>query len=223
MGQNIIFETQDGSHSLMSEQYQVSYHSKYGALQETKHVFIEAGLNEKSLHQKEIDILEIGFGTGLNAYVTFLETLERGLQISYTAVEAYPIAEELVQQLNYPQLMGDSVQDDVFQRFHAIPWEQPHTFSPQFQLVKEQKHFESLAYKAAFDLIYYDAFAPTAQPELWEEPILAKMYQALRPGGIWVSYCAKGAVKRALRAIGFEVQTLPGPPGKREMIRAIKS
>jgi tRNA U34 5-methylaminomethyl-2-thiouridine-forming methyltransferase MnmC len=222
MSDNKIFETQDGSHSLFSEKYQVSYHSKYGAIQETEHVFIKAGLYEKSLVQKEIDLLEIGFGTGLNAFMTFLEAQKRKLNIRYTAFEAYPITMEMAQQLNFAAQLKEPDAQALFMSMHSCEWGTAQELSPHFTFQKEQQSFEQIESKAAFDLIYFDAFAPNAQPELWEEPLLRKMYEALRPGGVWVTYCAKGAVKRGLKALGFRVETLPGPPGKREMIRAVK-
>lgn len=220
MGANDLFETQDGSHSIFSSEFGVSYHSKYGAIQETMHVFIKSGLFEKALQTKEIAILEIGFGTGLNAYMTMLEAQKRELKINYTAVEAFPITLDLANQLNYPEILEE--EKEPFLQLHQSEWDTSHLIRPSFQFLKKQMKFEAIQAEAIYDLIYFDAFAPTAQPELWEEPILKKMYSALRPNGIWVSYCAKGAVKRGLKAEGFHVETLPGPPGKREMIRAVK-
>ncbi|MCI5081380.1 MAG: tRNA (5-methylaminomethyl-2-thiouridine)(34)-methyltransferase MnmD [Saprospiraceae bacterium] len=221
MKEDQIFETQDGSHSIFSEKYGVSYHSKYGAIQESQHVFIEAGLYHKGLEKKEISILEIGFGTGLNAYMTLLESQKRNFHIDYTAVEAYPIALAEAQQLNYPELLGESDRT-IYMQLHELPWGEKANLSSTFSITKWKKEFQELDFENTFDIIYFDAFAPSAQPELWEEEVLEIMYKALRPGGVWVSYCAKGAVKRQLKALGFSVEALQGPPGKREMTRAQK-
>jgi tRNA U34 5-methylaminomethyl-2-thiouridine-forming methyltransferase MnmC len=217
-----IFETQDGSHSIHSEKYGVSYHSKYGAIQESQHVFIEAGLYEVALSKKNIRILEIGMGTGLNAFMTYLESNKRNFIVHYETVEAFPITAEEAQQLNYPQLLNAEEGEGIFEKIHQEEWGKEIPLTPQFTFKKVLDSFENLSYKKQFDLIYFDAFAPTAQPELWDEKVLKIMFEALVPGGVWVSYCAKGAVKRQLKALGFRIEAIPGPPGKREMTRAIK-
>ncbi len=218
-----IFITQDGSPSIISRKYGVSYHSKYGAIQETKHVFIEAGLYPQFIVGKEIAILEFGLGTGLNAYMTQLETEDRAVSIYYEAIEAFPISLAAARQLNYPALLGrPSGEASIFYQLHEREWDQLHSLTPQFSFLKKLARFENLSYDPSFDLIYFDAFAPTAQPELWEPPILKKAYEALKPGGTFVTYCAKGIVKRHLKSLGFSVEALPGPPGKREMTRAVK-
>jgi len=218
-----IFETQDGSHSVLSHQFGVSYHSKYGAVQETRHVFVEAGLFQQALTKSDLHILDVGFGTGLNAYLTLLEAQKRNLSIRYDAVEKFPIPEGQVKQLNYPnQLNATEEEKDWFESLHQSDWSDWHTITPGFELCKHQMDIQSIDFENRFDLIYYDAFAPSAQPELWEEPVMERMQGALVPGGILVTYCAKGAFKRALKGLGFEVETLQGPPGKREMTRAIR-
>ncbi|MEM6963590.1 MAG: tRNA (5-methylaminomethyl-2-thiouridine)(34)-methyltransferase MnmD [Bacteroidota bacterium] len=217
---NKIFTTEDGSHSLFSEKHGVSYHSKYGAIQETEHVFINAAFRYK-FPTTSLAILEIGFGTGLNAYMTFLACEKEKVKVNYCAVEAYPITKEAVLQLNYPTLLEDS--SSTFQKLHELPWDQAQPLSDYFIFQKQLKRFEDLDFKNQFDVIYFDAFAPNAQPELWEENILQSMYDALRPEGVLTTYCAKGVVKRTLKKIGFTVEAIPGPPGKREMTRAIKN
>lgn len=219
-----VFETADGSHSIYSEQYGVSYHSKYGAIQETQHVFINAGLRLKALVQSEIRILDIGFGTGLNALMTALEAQKRNLAIQYTAVEAYPVSLEMAAGLNYAEVLpNEEGVADWLAALHEAPWGQRTAISPDFELEKLHCTFQELALPAVYDLVYFDAFAPTAQPELWTEEVLGIMYAALKPDGVLTTYCAKGEVKRTLKRLGFKVERLPGPPGKREMTRAVKT
>ncbi len=219
-----IFETQDGSHSVLSHQFGVSYHSKYGAIQETRHVFIEAGLFQQALKKTNLHILDVGFGTGLNAYLTLLESHKRNLTVRYDAVEKFPMQEEKVKQLNYTEEVPATEEEkEWFEAMHQCSWGEWHSITPDFELFKHQMDIQSVDFEERFDVIYYDAFAPSAQPELWEEPVMERMQRALVPGGILVTYCAKGAFKRALKGLGFEVETLQGPPGKREMTRAVKS
>lgn len=217
-----LFETQDGSNSLYSEKFGVSYHSKYGAIKETRHVFIEAGLFYIAILKKELDILDIGFGTGLTAFLTFLEAEKLGLQVRYTAVEAYPVLPEEADQLAYPRFLKADSNAPDFKKMHTAPWNAVTALGANFQLEKIRCLFEDLSLPAKFDLIYYDAFAPNTQPELWEEPLLIKMFEILKPGGILVTYAAKGVFKRTLKKLGFQVEALKGPPGKREMTRARK-
>lgn len=220
---NSLFETADGSHSLFSEQYGVSYHSKYGAIQETQHVFINAALRFKAVVQKEISILEIGFGTGLNAYMTLLEAAKRDLAIQYTAIEAYPISLQQATALNYATLLNDEASQAHFLQLHFSDWATNLPITEQFQFIKQQIKFEAIDYENQFDIIYFDAFAPNSQPELWEAEVLGTMYKSLKEEGVLVTYCAKGVVKRTLKAVGFQIEALKGPPGKREMTRAIKA
>lgn len=217
-----IFETQDGSHSIFSETHGVSYHSKYGAIQESRHVFIESGLYYKMTGRQSLAVLEIGLGTGLNAFMTLLEAEKHQIAIRYTALEAYPISLSEAEQLNYTEKLNAGQWKDLFLMIHKSEWDTPNALSPHFELTKLRTSFESLDLIEAFDVLYFDAFAPGAQPELWEAPVMNRMYRALHPGGVLTTYCAKGAVKRTLKQIGFEIEALPGPPGKREMTRALK-
>lgn len=213
--------TADGSHTLFSETYGVSYHSKYGALQETQHVFIDAGLHHVVAQgRRELHVLDIGFGTGLNALMSLVAAQKEGLVLHYHAVEKYPLSMEAVAALNYPALLPEWA--GVFQNMHAAPWGEAVAVTPQVTLVKQQEDFLNLDFTNRFDVVYFDAFAPESQPELWTEVLLAKMYAALKSQGVLTTYCAKGVVKRTLRALGFVVEPLPGPPGKREMTRATK-
>lgn len=217
-----IFETQDGSHSILSNKYGVSYHSKYGAIRESRHVFIETGLYHKALQQKNLAVLELGFGTGLNALLTFQEALQHQWTVYYEAVEAYPIEAAQASQLNYPSLLKEDRLQSVFDTMHQSNWEEKQLLSTYFTFRKTRKTFQTIDYQQEFDIIYFDAFAPNAQPELWELPMIQKLYQALREEGVLVTYCAKGSVKRAFKEVGFLVEALPGPPGKREMTRCTK-
>lgn len=201
----------------------MSYHSKYGAIQESRHVFIESGLYYKALQQREVAVLELGFGTGLNALLTYQEAERHDWRIFYEAIEAYPIDLQTANQLNYSVLLDAISLSAVFNFLHQAAWEVPHEISSHYTFQKTKKDFQQLDYQQQFDIIYFDAFAPNAQPELWETPLLQKLYDALRPNGILVTYCAKGSVKRNFKTVGFQVEALPGPPGKREMTRCTKA
>ena len=216
-----IIETKDGSHSVISKHFGEAYHSKFGAIQESKHVFIKAGLSLFLNKKKEISILEIGFGTGLNALLTFLETKKQPISIRYDTLEAFPLNLTEITALNYPSLLG--ITPEIWKRIHESPWENEIPLSTRFSLSKHQILFQEFTTKKHYDLIYYDAFAPEAQPELWDIPILQNMYNFLNDDGILVTYCAKGYVKRNLKSVGFTIENIPGPPGKREMTRAIKT
>lgn len=218
-----IITTQDGSNSVLSRRFGVSYHSRYGAIQESRHVFVEAGLFAVAPGLERVDLLEIGFGTGLNTLLSLQEAGSRGWQVRYEAVEGYPMDPVQALKLNYPQVLNAPDLAEAYEQMHGQPWNELLELKPFFQLYKRKALVEELSFpEPAFDLIYFDAFAPNAQPELWELPVLRLMEQALRPGGMLVTYCAKGSFKRNLRALGLEVEALPGPPGKREMTRALK-
>ena len=200
------------------------YHSKHGAVQEARHVFLKMGLHAflEKVHRKKISILEIGFGTGLNAFLTILEAEKFGLQINYTGVEAYPVSHDEVEHLNYPEAAGAEKQTDIFQKLHDTEWEKQEKITSFFNLTKQQKKFSEITDHEQYDLIYFDAFGARVQPELWTEEIFSLMFAALKSGGVLVTYAAKGSVRRAMIACGFQVVKLPGPPGKREMLRAVK-
>jgi len=217
-----IITTSDGSKTIHIEQWNEQYHSIHGAIQEAKHVFISTGLEyfvEKH-KPKSISILEIGFGTGLNALLTCMVSDHIAIPITYIGVEAYPVVQEELEALNYcEQLNVDSTN---FEAIHHAPWEQDVLITPNFTIQKQQRFFKDIKDISAFDLIYFDAFGARVQPELWTESIFSIMYKALKPNGVLVTYSAKGSVRRAMLAVGFEVERLPGPPGKREMLRATK-
>lgn len=219
-----IVPTKDGSNTLKSSQFDALYHSINGAIQESQIVFIEAALHHKATQQSSLSILEIGLGTGLNAFMTYLEAQKQGWQIQYTGMEAYPIDVSTAQQLQYPALLEASEEEAaIFLQLHQEAATQTRVaLSPSFSFSKVVQPFEALQAVEEYDVVYYDAFAPSIQPHLWEEEQLQKVYQALKSGGVLTTYCAQGAFKRTLKALGFTLEALPGPAGKREMTRAVK-
>ncbi|HZJ37086.1 MAG TPA: tRNA (5-methylaminomethyl-2-thiouridine)(34)-methyltransferase MnmD [Gillisia sp.] len=219
-----IIITDDGSTTIHLPEWDEQYHSKFGALQEARHVFIQMGLF-KLLEREglsEISILEIGFGTGLNALVTWQGANKKKVLIEYTGVEAYPVSSEEVEHLNFAKMLEEPVAASVFEKMHKTEWETPQHVSEFFNLTKQQKYFQEINDVNKYDLIYFDAFGAGIQPDLWTEEIFEKMYKATRNNGILVTYAAKGSVRRAMLQVGFKVERLPGPPGKREMLRATK-
>ena len=218
--QRKIITTSDGSKTIHIVDWDEQYHSKHGAIQEAYHVFIKSGLS--LFKDANIAILEIGFGTGLNCLITLLEAQARRLQINYTGVEAYPVTGEELHELNYISELDAALFKNHFLKMHEESWEKKIKITDYFSLLKQQKDFMQVDNQDAFDLIYFDAFGARVQPELWTEIIFLKMFKAMKRNGILVTYSAKGSVRRAMQAVGFEVERLPGPPGKREMLRAIK-
>ncbi len=216
-----IITTADGSKTIQIEDWDEQYHSKHGAIQEAYHVFIKHGL--RLFQNEKIDLLEIGFGTGLNALITFLEGQKLGLQIDYVGVEAYPVSVDEVMQLDYCKQLEVENQYQTFLEMHKSPWEQKVEIGADFILEKQQKDFKEITDENLFNLVYFDAFGARVQPELWTEDVFSIMYRAMKSSGVLVTYAAKGSVRRAMQAVGFMVERLPGPPGKREMLRAVKS
>jgi len=226
--------TADGSSTIHLPDWDEQYHSKHGAIQEAYHVFIKHGLryfcaenldkeeNEASVINKEVAILEIGFGTGLNAFITFLEVEKLKIKTNYVGVEAYPVSAEEIQLLNYTKELEAEDREAVFKQMHEVSWNEGHDISSLFLLEKQKKFFSEINEKDVYNIIYFDAFGARVQPELWTEPIFESMYKSLKTGGVLVTYAAKGSVRRAMQAVGFTVERLEGPPGKREMLRGIK-
>lgn len=237
--QRKIITTADGSKTIHIPEWNEQYHSKHGAIQEALHVFIKSGLhhvinkghaelacterNRSEASQQNISILEIGFGTGLNAYLTLLKSEEQNININYVGVEAFPVTSEEIQQLEYPKAVIKKNQDELFQSLHSVEWGTKHQISKRFSLIKRKQFFDEIEDLEAFNLIYFDAFGPRVQPDLWTEAIFKKMYNALKVNGVLVTYSAKGSVRRAMQTVGFRVERLEGPPGKREMLRAFKA
>lgn len=215
-----IEQTADGSQTLFVPELNEHYHSVKGALTESEHIFIQMGLKHSSVEAPHV--LEIGFGTGLNAFLTLLTADTDQRNIHYTTLERYPVTPALIEQLTYPELICPERKDD-FQALHQAAWNTDVQLTPYFTLHKVETDFTSYTFPATYDVIYFDAFAPEKQPEMWTQSLFDTLYQQLNPQGILTTYCAKGAVRRMLQAAGFMVERLPGPPGgKREILRATK-
>lgn len=215
-----IIQTLDGSTTIQIKDWDECYHSRFGAIQEAKHVFIKNGLS--LFENKEISILEIGFGTGLNAFITFLEAPKLGQTIIYVGVEGYPVSAEEVISMNYVSELNAENEREIFEKMHNSNWEEEISLREDFVLKKRNQFFSDIEDIETFDLIYFDAFGYNVQPELWSTAIFQKMYNSLKPNGVLVTYAARGVVKRSMIEVGFKVEKLAGPPGKREMFRALK-
>ncbi|MSP84989.1 MAG: SAM-dependent methyltransferase [Flavobacteriaceae bacterium] len=215
-----ILQTLDGSTTIHLTDWNESYHSKHGAIQEAYHVFIKNGL---SLFQKKsISILEIGLGTALNTFITFLESKKALKTIDYVGVEAFPISAQEVLQMNYISELNAEKERTIFELMHQSNWDEKISIAPNFTLTKRKQFFNEISDENQYDLIYFDAFGFRVQPELWSTEIFEKMYKALKVNGVLVTYAARGVVKRSMIEVGFTVEKLAGPPGKREMFRATK-
>lgn len=242
MKRNIV-KTADGSLTLHLPEWNEQYHSKHGAIQEAYHVFIKHGLHhfyylaqseeshfnnqESNLENSQkvcetISILEIGFGTGLNAFITLLEAEKLNCSVDYYGVEAYPVSIDESNQLNYSEALNAKNKASFFKDMHTVTWEASHKITAYFSLSKQKRFFSEIQEKNCYHIIYFDAFGARVQPELWTEKIFKNMYNALKNNGVLVTYSAKGSVRRAMETVGFNVERLPGPPGKREMLRACK-
>lgn len=218
-----LVSTGDGSHSIFLPAFNEFYHSSHGAVQESLHVFIRHGLEAKvNAGQKVLRILEMGFGTGLNALLAWQYAKGANLQVHYTTLEAFPVAAAMLEQLNYAQQLPEGAAS-LFAQLHEAKWETEAVLDPHFTLLKHETMLSAFRPEAHYDLVFYDAFAPRVQPELWTREVFDQLAAAMAPGALLVTYCAKGEVKRNMKAAGLLVEALPGPPGKREMTRARKS
>ena len=215
-----ILTTHDGSTTIHLPDWDESYHSKHGAIQEAYHVFIKSGLS--LFEGKSVSILEIGFGTGLNAFITYLEAEKANQNINYVGVEAYPVLLDEVLQMNYVSELNALDKVTVFNEMHQSLWDEKYSVSNNFTLTKRKQFFQDISDVNQFDLIYFDAFGFRVQPELWSFEIFRKMFTSLKSGGVLVTYACRGSIKRAMLDCGFIVEKLPGAPGKREMLRGIK-
>lgn len=219
MKRNII-KTRDGSTTIHIEEWDECYHSRFGAIQEAQHVFIKKGLS--LFENQRVSILEIGFGTGLNAFITYLEFQKLNQNINYVGVEAYPVSVEEACLMNYVVELKAEKERPIFDKMHQCHWEEKTSFGEDFTLTKRKQFFADIEDIAQFDLIYFDAFGYDVQPELWNTAIFQKMYDALKPKGVLVTYAARSVIKKSMIEVGFRVEKHEGAPGKREMFRAIK-
>ncbi len=220
--QHIIEITEDGSHTLYVPELDEHYHSTHGAIQESLHVYLEAGLHH--CDKPEVNLLEIGFGTGLNAFLTLLDTEKSKKTVKYTSLERYPVSCVDARMFNYSKLLDPS-QEEKFMRLHSSAWSVWEEITPNFHLKKLQMDAtnpDGFQPEGLFDIIYYDAFAPEKQPNMWTQEIFNRLYILSNQEAILTTYCAKGAVRRMLQSAGYQVERLPGPPGKREILRAVK-
>lgn len=212
--------TSDNSHTFFDKRTGEHYHSTFGAIQESEHIFIKAGLDYKSQKSTEVNILEVGFGTGLNALLTYKYSKDNFLNINYFAIEAYPIEQNEAEILNYPAILNMGKED--FQKMHKKT-EETIKIGERFIIQKQFDKLELVEFaKKQFDIVYFDAFSPEAQPELWTENIFKMIFDSMKINGVLTTYSCKGIVKRALKSAGFQIEKLPGPPGKREFLRAEK-
>ena len=211
--------TADGSHTLFIPEMNEHYHSVNGAVQESRHVFIEAGLHH--LERTEITVVEVGFGTGLNAFLTLSDAEAHRRKIHYYSVELYPLDADVIESLNYGEMICGG-RRDAFQALHQAEWNISVPITEFFELHKIQGDSNTCVLPERIDLVYFDAFAPDKQPEMWNQEIFNRLYARMTGGGVLTTYCAKGAVRRMMKEAGYSVERIPGPPGKREMLRAIK-
>lgn len=213
-----LITTEDGSSSLFNPELRETYHSRHGALRESQHVFIQEGLEKKS-DLTHVRILEVGMGTGLNVLLTALYALQCQQHIQLTTLEPFPVDKDLLEKVNYASLIEGDLAPSIFNRIHESEWGIETEINAFFKLTKLKMPLEKLTSELKFDLIYYDAFGPHAQPELWEANVFSHLATFCESGSTLVTYCAQGQFKRNLKAAGFSVERLPGPPGKREMTR----
>ena len=217
----IIQKTEDGSPTIYLPELDEHYHSVHGAIQESSHIFIQAGL--RSLPAGHIRILEVGFGTGLNAFLTLLETFNNpDLSIEYFTVERYPLSTDITEQLDYPHLLAPD-RADLFAALHRAPWDKPVNITSAFTLHKIEGDIATVPLPDDINLIYFDAFAPEKQPEMWQQSIFDRIASHASPQSVIVTYCAKGDVRRGWQATGFRMEKLAGPPGKRHILRGTKT
>lgn len=212
--------TADGSATLRSERLGEQYHSVHGAVQESKHVFLRHGL--EAFPGPRVDLLEVGLGTGLNMLLTWQAAGAAGRSVHYRALEPFPVPMEQLRALDHAQVLGDPMRAEAFLALMEAPAEAWKEASGHFRFQRLATPVQMFAEQATVDVIYFDAFGPTTQPEMWTLDVMQRMRDALRPGGLLVTYCAKGVVRRTMQAAGLTVERLPGPPGKREMLRAVR-
>lgn len=214
-----LITTSDGSHTIYVPELDEHYHSVHGAVQESRFIFIETGFRFSEANP--VNIFEVGFGTGLNALLTFLECLKTDKKVHYTSIEKYPLTAEMTSKLNYYSFAGPDGKK-YFENIHAAEWNKEIALNEKFILTKIKGDFTEIPVRGSYNLIYFDAFGPDKQPDMWKTEMFEKISCMTETGGIFVTYSSKGEVKRSLRSCGFKVTLLPGPPGKRQITRAIK-
>ncbi len=219
--ERIILQTADLSNTIYVKDLDETFHSVNGALQESNHVFIQAGFDEIIKSKNKIKIFEVGFGTGLNALLTFTESFANNISVSYTSIEAFPLEKTIVEELGYKNLF-DKKYHSYIDKIQNANWNETIQLNENSSLTKVNIKLEEYIFNSTFDLVYFDAFAPDKQPELWTEEIFKNIFNNMNEGGILVTYSAKGEVRRRMQRVGFIVERLPGPKGKREMLRARK-
>lgn len=219
MIRNKIITTEDGSTTIFVPALDEHYHSTHGAIQESKHIFINSGI--KTFESGEISIFELGFGTGLNAFLTALETAGNHIRISYTSIEKYPLPPDIVSKLNYPELV-DPDSRKLFADIHQCPWGSYSDLDANFSLRKIKADIKDYVHDKYYDLVYFDAFGPDKQASMWTDSIINGIADACNKGAVFLTYSARGELKRQLVKKGFKVEHPPGPPGKREITRALK-
>jgi tRNA U34 5-methylaminomethyl-2-thiouridine-forming methyltransferase MnmC len=212
-----LIVTGDGSNTLYVPELNETYHSRHGSINESKHVFILNGVHHSKVNP--VHILEVGFGTGLNAFLSCIEAEQLSKKIFYTSLETKPLAASITDQLNYHQFLKN---DEYWKKINEYQWDISALIHDYFSIIKKETSIQKFETETYFDIVFYDAFAPEKQPEMWTQDCFEKIFRILVPGGFLVTYCAKGVVKRTLKSCGFVIETLPGPPMKREMIRAVK-
>ena len=217
-----IVLSEDGSHTIYVPGLNEHYHSTHGALQESRYIFIEKGLSFISMNK--LSILEIGFGTGLNSLLSLIYSIEKDIRIDYTGIEKYPLVEEEWSVLNFSRVIGtnENRNQKIFRSLHAAPWGLKTQLNSSYSLTKIKMDVKELLLPETYDLVYFDAFAPDVQPELWTMEVFSKIYAAMNKNALLLTYSSKGSVRRTLENCGFKIDRLPGPPGKREIMRAIK-
>ena len=214
-----LITTADGSHTLYIQELDEHYHSRYGAITESRHVFIEAGL--KAVKGARINIFEMGFGTGLNALLTLSEIRGSGIRVHYTGLEKYPLGDKILASLNYRSFLPET-EGNLFHLLHKVPWNRSSAINDAFILEKIRGDIRDLDFPERFNLVYFDAFAPDKQPELWSTGVFSRIFRSMKPGSILTTYSSKGQVRRNMAEAGFRIEKLAGPPGKRDMTRAWK-
>lgn len=217
-----LITTADGSKTIHFPEWNESYHSKHGAILEAQHVYIKSGLDYRGQlgQTSNLKVLEFGFGTGLNTLLSLIYATDNQINVTYHGIEKYPLNPQLIRDINYSEILKSK--RSKFDILHEVEWETASTISDTFQLKKIKSNFQDFQSEDKYDVIFFDAFGPRVQPELWEKPLLEKCYHTMSQNGVWVTYSCKGSVRRNLKELGFEVEKITGPPGKREMLRAVK-